>query len=277
MNCPSRTDEDFLDTPGYNQSPPALSGDLTTRNDLNGIANSRSYRDYRIDPGDTALDDRIASELPTDTEISKSGGDWGMGRGKRVEENKGGGRAGVVPVSVVVDGAAVSPGGSGIMDAGMLRNRGLRPWNALWERRKGKAKDVEETEQGYGMGVLTSSGSLNFGPGIHDAVGGNEKSGYVVGERKKKGLRESGLGGNGFVVGGDGGNSRGGFTGKIKDTTSEALHVLKRYTKFVGPGMMVAVAYIDPGELSFIIFRITSTDNTTPRQLRYRRCSRRNI
>ncbi|KAK3080858.1 hypothetical protein LTS18_012451 [Coniosporium uncinatum] len=250
MNCPSRTDEDFLDTPGYNQSPPALSGDLTTRNDLNGIANSRSYRDHRIDPGDTALDDRIASELPTDTEISKSGGGGGDGRmrgGKRVEGNKGGARADVVPAPVGVDGTAVSLGGSGIMDAGMPRNRGLRPWNALWERRRGKAKDVEEREHEYGMGVLASSGSATFGPGVHDAVGENEKSGHVVGERKKQNPRGSGLGGNGYAVGGDGGSGRGGFTGKIRDTPSEVLRVLKRYTKFVGPGMMVAVAYIDPG------------------------------
>ena len=40
MNCPSRTDDAF-EHDGWNQSPPALAGDLTTREDLNGIANLR--------------------------------------------------------------------------------------------------------------------------------------------------------------------------------------------------------------------------------------------
>ncbi|EAW25006.1 NRAMP family metal ion transporter [Aspergillus fischeri NRRL 181] len=43
MNCPSRTD-DTLEHPGWNQNPPALNADITTRNDLNGIANSKVHR-----------------------------------------------------------------------------------------------------------------------------------------------------------------------------------------------------------------------------------------
>ncbi|KAH1491930.1 hypothetical protein LV164_000138 [Aspergillus fumigatus] len=43
MNCPSRTD-DTLKHPGWNQNPPALNADMTTRNDLNGIANSKVHR-----------------------------------------------------------------------------------------------------------------------------------------------------------------------------------------------------------------------------------------
>ena len=42
MNCPSRTDEPPKDA-GWNQNPPGLSGDLTTRQDLNGIVNLRTY------------------------------------------------------------------------------------------------------------------------------------------------------------------------------------------------------------------------------------------
>jgi metal iron transporter len=42
MNCPSRTDEP--EGTGFNQNPNFLAGDLTTRNDLNGIANSRVLR-----------------------------------------------------------------------------------------------------------------------------------------------------------------------------------------------------------------------------------------
>lgn len=42
MNCPSRTDEP--EGTGLNQSPNALAADLTTRQDFNGIANSRTLR-----------------------------------------------------------------------------------------------------------------------------------------------------------------------------------------------------------------------------------------
>ncbi len=47
MNCPSRTDEP-PESDGYNQNPNALSNDLTTNQDLNGLANSRELR--RTDP-----------------------------------------------------------------------------------------------------------------------------------------------------------------------------------------------------------------------------------
>ncbi|KAG9230073.1 natural resistance-associated macrophage protein-domain-containing protein [Amylocarpus encephaloides] len=42
MNCPSRTEEPECD--GMNQNPSSLSADLTTREDLNGIANARMLR-----------------------------------------------------------------------------------------------------------------------------------------------------------------------------------------------------------------------------------------
>ncbi|KAI8937987.1 hypothetical protein NX059_005665 [Plenodomus lindquistii] len=41
MNCPSRTDDDILFNPGWNQNPPRFAADLTTCQDLNGIANAR--------------------------------------------------------------------------------------------------------------------------------------------------------------------------------------------------------------------------------------------
>ena len=40
MNCPSRND-DVDKHPDWNQTPPALTADLTTRADLNGISNLR--------------------------------------------------------------------------------------------------------------------------------------------------------------------------------------------------------------------------------------------
>ncbi|KAH8719346.1 ZIP zinc transporter-domain-containing protein [Phaeosphaeriaceae sp. PMI808] len=44
MNCPSRNDDDLLN-PGWNQNPPRFAADLTTCQDLNGIANSRELGD----------------------------------------------------------------------------------------------------------------------------------------------------------------------------------------------------------------------------------------
>lgn len=45
MNCPSRTDEDTLLHDEWNQNPPFLAPDLTTRQDLNGISNIRERKD----------------------------------------------------------------------------------------------------------------------------------------------------------------------------------------------------------------------------------------
>ncbi|KAL2257232.1 hypothetical protein VTK26DRAFT_458 [Humicola hyalothermophila] len=52
MNRPSRTDDD-LEHPTWNQNPPFLAPDLTTRQDLNGIANAREHRNRRSGTNDT--------------------------------------------------------------------------------------------------------------------------------------------------------------------------------------------------------------------------------
>ena len=44
MNCPSRTDDTLLHDE-WNQNPPLFAPDLTTRQDLNGIANIRKNKD----------------------------------------------------------------------------------------------------------------------------------------------------------------------------------------------------------------------------------------
>ncbi|KAJ5293216.1 uncharacterized protein N7443_009169 [Penicillium atrosanguineum] len=44
MNCPSRTDDTLLHDE-WNQNPPRLAPDLTTRQDFNGLANSRENKD----------------------------------------------------------------------------------------------------------------------------------------------------------------------------------------------------------------------------------------
>jgi metal iron transporter len=63
MNCPSRTEEHEGD--GFNQNPSALSADLTTREDLNGIANARILRRLASSESEQAVehvpDDDVAS------------------------------------------------------------------------------------------------------------------------------------------------------------------------------------------------------------------------
>jgi metal iron transporter len=59
MNCPSRTEEP--EGTGYNQNPSSLAADLTTRQDLNGIANTRVLR--RIAIGDIGS---VVEHLPDD-------------------------------------------------------------------------------------------------------------------------------------------------------------------------------------------------------------------
>lgn len=59
MNCPSRND-DTLEHPGWNQSPPPFSPDTTTRNDFNGIANSRVHRKHAGNTGSAVGDDTMS-------------------------------------------------------------------------------------------------------------------------------------------------------------------------------------------------------------------------
>lgn len=67
MNCPSRND-DTLQHPDWNQSPPPFSPDTTTRNDLNGIANSRVHRRHAnsVNPDDPLTIDRPYSQQDRD-------------------------------------------------------------------------------------------------------------------------------------------------------------------------------------------------------------------
>lgn len=150
MNRPSRNDEDY-EHPDWNQSPHALAGDLTTRNDLNGIVNSRRHRDHRIDDGET---ERIQQE----------------------------------PVELVF----VTTGKKGA-------DRGL-PSHAA--------------HNGEGI-VAYGEGSTAYGEGS----GGSEVS-QVHSENIASHAR------------------------RMAHRTSQ---VLKKYARFIGPGLMISVAYIDPG------------------------------
>lgn len=60
MNRPSRTDDD-LEHPTWNQNPPFLAADLTTCEDLNGIANSRVLKSS---PGGSSAALSLVSEGP---------------------------------------------------------------------------------------------------------------------------------------------------------------------------------------------------------------------
>ncbi|KAJ5721944.1 uncharacterized protein N7483_009878 [Penicillium malachiteum] len=76
MNCPSRTDN-TLENPGWNQNPPPFSPDTTTRNDFNGIANSRVHRKNSTGGGgvgdDTmSIDPRPHSQHDCDPGIEKA-------------------------------------------------------------------------------------------------------------------------------------------------------------------------------------------------------------
>ncbi|RDL39714.1 Transporter protein Smf2 [Venustampulla echinocandica] len=63
MNCPSRTDEP--EGTGFNQNPSSLSADLTTRQDLNGMANARVLR--RISSSEV----RAMEDLEPDRELQE--------------------------------------------------------------------------------------------------------------------------------------------------------------------------------------------------------------
>jgi len=62
MNRPSRTEDD-LDHPDWNQNPPFLAPDLTTRQDLNGIANARVQRSRCAAGGAFALDQKHMGDM----------------------------------------------------------------------------------------------------------------------------------------------------------------------------------------------------------------------
>ena len=62
MNCPSRTDEPPK-SEGWNQSPPEFSGDLTTRQDFNGLVNLREQENLHIEDCATGCDrEDVAAE-----------------------------------------------------------------------------------------------------------------------------------------------------------------------------------------------------------------------
>ena len=147
MNCPSRTDEP-LESDGWNQNPPGLAADLTTREDLNGLVNRRTQRDSDLRVGgEIAVDTLDPTSDPHAPRIDKSGADMGKS------------------------------------------NEGVR--------------EAPLTTLGTSLSPYTESQS------------GQQPSGA-------------------------------GFLGRFQNVRN----VLTTFTKFIGPGFMVSVAYIDPGNYS---------------------------
>ena len=70
MNYPSRTEDDLMH-PDWNQNPPTFAADLTTRQDLNGIANARTRLDTEDDLKEE-VEDRIGHDLSRDRPPSSS-------------------------------------------------------------------------------------------------------------------------------------------------------------------------------------------------------------
>jgi len=76
-SCPSRTDEPY-EGEGHNQSPNHLAADLTTNEDLNGIANARETRNRdarRIASSSQALEGDGAGSSDEPRSNSQTGGE----------------------------------------------------------------------------------------------------------------------------------------------------------------------------------------------------------
>ncbi len=77
MNCPSRTD-DFTEHEGWNQNPPRLAADLTTREDLNGMVNLRTQRNAGRAEDDPMIE-LPEIDLPPGTSLEHLPGIRGLG------------------------------------------------------------------------------------------------------------------------------------------------------------------------------------------------------
>ncbi|KAF2258155.1 natural resistance-associated macrophage protein [Lojkania enalia] len=148
MNCPSRVDPAMQD--GWNQNPPALNADTTTRADLDHMANARLQRDHKIDTSD-----------------------------------------------------------------GMTNEIEPRDLHAI-EAEDGNTK----------IKAFSGRGAIVVGEGIGPSV--------AVGFSSSGENRNTGRAANDGASG-------------LRVRVGRAAKVVVKYSKFIGPGFMVAVAYIDPG------------------------------
>lgn len=190
MNCPSRVEPDI--PPDWNQSPPALAADATTRNDLNHMANARQERD---NTANHTADDAVAHRpyQPPDTVPDPT-------QRRRPGSSK------------------PQVGGSPKADMGV------------------DAVDESHTRDA----PKTRASTFNLGYAAHGSAG--------HGAPRRNGPN---------------------FT----ELLLKARDVLYNYAKFVGPGFMVAVAYIDPGEIWLLACMPCQASRLTcTRKLCYRCC-----
>ncbi|KAH8812015.1 natural resistance-associated macrophage protein-domain-containing protein [Xylogone sp. PMI_703] len=117
MNCPSRTDEPEGD--GFNQNPNPLAADLTTRQDLNGIANIRVLRRT----SDELVAQTSGPDDPPGPDVPKKTSDEvkGVGDGVAVGVASVGGVERAGRGSPVVDVQEEVPGRNGEGDPGSLK------------------------------------------------------------------------------------------------------------------------------------------------------------
>lgn len=182
MNCPSRNDDD-LEHEGYNQSPPALAADLTTREDLNGKVNQRTDQDS----SKQAKDARNESQTRVITE----------GRRRSLDR--------------------VSLGnfiGNGAIDQAQISKL-----------------DVHSTLE-------------------HDKSSSNSSHSYVTFQELQPAVEPPKIRRSRNTSEESPSQRSVAPRSRIPKSVGDIRHVLQRFLGFVGPGFIVAVAYIDPGNYS---------------------------
>lgn len=181
MNCPSRNDEP-PEHEGWNQSPPTLAADLTTREDLNGKVNRRTNQDSS----------KEAEDARTEWQTSHSA------HSKPLPDEARGPSLGVH----CEDGLITQPG---VSDADIQPRQ---------EHRRDNSKPSHSSYENF--------------PALEPPK--------ISGSQKPKGESPS--------------RRSVATSGRRPNLLRSVGQVLRKFLGFVGPGFMVAVAYIDPGNYS---------------------------
>ncbi|KAK4190789.1 natural resistance-associated macrophage protein-domain-containing protein [Podospora australis] len=180
MNRPSRTDEPQVGD-SYNQSPPHLANDLTTNQDLTGIANSRTLRRELPNsmPNPTDSDERPILRNRSDDIVVDDDPD------REIEANEG-------------DDKIVT-------------------------QQRDSLAEANQTTKGRDTSSAATTSTPSSEPVSQAENAANTSA----------------------VAGGDGHDHPPSHSTKTR--LQQVKHAITTFGKFVGPGFMVAVAYIDPG------------------------------
>ncbi|KAL2050021.1 hypothetical protein ABVK25_009748 [Lepraria finkii] len=179
MNCPSRTDEPS-EHDGYNQNPPSLAADLTTRQDLNGIVNLRTDQDFGNEAED-AYTEATEAQIEGSSEF----------------------------------------------------------------RRLPDSAEMQDADDQSGNGHGRARNTMITSPPLHSSS--RSRVGYPY-----QSSSESDNNDVRAVAPEDGSFDRrsGNLQKRIPRPIQTIGRILNKFPKFVGPGFLVAVAYIDPGNYS---------------------------